>query len=168
MIGMAIAVLATLLHQGMSAAGYGLIVLGIVIGGSIGTLISLRIKMTALPQLVAAFHSLVGMAAVFVAAAALNAPEAFGIGTLGHIHTQSLVEMSLGLAIGAMTFSGSVIAFAKLQALMSGSPDHLRQPAPREPGPGHPAAGADRHFHSNGAPGGVLGDRAAGLRASAS
>ncbi len=122
MIGMAIAVLATLLHQGMSAAGYGLIVLGIVIGGSIGTLISLRIKMTALPQLVAAFHSLVGMAAVFVAAAALNAPEAFGIGTLGHIHTQSLVEMSLGLAIGAVTFSGSVIAFAKLQALMSGSP----------------------------------------------
>ena len=78
--------------------------------------------MTALPQLVAAFHSLVGLAAVFVAAAALNAPEAFGIGTPGHIHAQSLVEMSLGLAIGAITFSGSVIAFAKLQALMSGAP----------------------------------------------
>jgi NAD(P) transhydrogenase subunit beta len=122
MIGMGIAVLATLLHQGMAVAGYGLIVVGIAIGGSIGTFISLRIKMTALPQLVAAFHSLVGMAAVFVAAAALNAPEAFGIGTLGHVHTESLVEMSLGLAIGAVTFSGSVIAFAKLQALMSGSP----------------------------------------------
>ena len=78
--------------------------------------------MTALPQLVAAFHSLVGMAAVFVAAAALNAPEAFGIGTIGHIYPESLVEMSLGLAIGAVTFSGSVIAFAKLQGVMSGSP----------------------------------------------
>ena len=78
--------------------------------------------MTALPQLVAAFHSLVGLAAVFVAAAALNAPEAFGIGTLGNVHTQSLIEMSLGLAIGAITFSGSLIAFAKLQALMSGAP----------------------------------------------
>src|SRR4051794_2018573 len=78
--------------------------------------------MTALPQLVAAFHSLVGLAAVFVAAAALNAPEAFGIGTVGNIHTESLIEMSLGLAIGAITFSGSLIAFAKLQALMSGAP----------------------------------------------
>jgi NAD(P) transhydrogenase subunit beta len=78
--------------------------------------------MTALPQLVAAFHSLVGLAAVFVAAAALNAPEAFGIGTVGHVHTQSLIEMSIGLAIGAITFSGSLIAFAKLQALMSGAP----------------------------------------------
>jgi H+-translocating NAD(P) transhydrogenase subunit beta len=122
MIGMAIAVLATLLHHGMATGGYALIVLGIVIGGSIGTFIALRIKMTALPQLVAAFHSLVGMAAVFVAAGALNAPEAFGIGVVGHIHTQSLIEMSLGLAIGAVTFSGSVIAFAKLQALMSGAP----------------------------------------------
>ena len=72
--------------------------------------------------MVAAFHSLVGLAAVFVAAAALNAPEAFGIGTLGNVHTQSLIEMSLGLAIGAITFSGSLIAFAKLQALMSGAP----------------------------------------------
>ena len=122
MIGMGIAVLATLLHRDMAVAGYGLIVVGIAIGGAIGTFVALRIKMTALPQLVAAFHSLVGMAAVFVAASALNAPEAFGIGTLGHVHTESLVEMSLGLAIGAVTFSGSVIAFAKLQALMSGSP----------------------------------------------
>jgi NAD(P) transhydrogenase subunit beta len=99
-----------------------LIIAGVAVGGTIGTQIAQRIQMTALPQLVAAFHSLVGLAAVFVAAAALNAPEAFNIGTPGHIHTQSLVEMSLGLAIGAITFSGSLIAFAKLQALMKGTP----------------------------------------------
>jgi H+-translocating NAD(P) transhydrogenase subunit beta len=122
MIGMAVAVIATLAHHGMGGLGYGLIFLGIIIGGGIGTFVALRIQMTALPQLVAAFHSLVGLAAVFVAAAALNAPEAFGIGTLGHVHTESLIEMSLGLAIGAITFSGSLIAFAKLQALMSGAP----------------------------------------------
>ena len=122
MTGMAIAVLATLAHGGMSGWGYVLIVLGIAIGGSIGTFVALRIQMTALPQLVAAFHSLVGLAAVFVAAAALNAPEAFGIGSPGHIRAESLVEMSLGLAIGAITFSGSLIAFAKLQALMRGAP----------------------------------------------
>jgi NAD(P) transhydrogenase subunit beta len=122
MAGMALAILATLAHANMSAAGYGLIVLGLLLGGGAGTFIALRIQMTALPQLVAAFHSLVGLAAVFVAAAALNAPEAFGIGTAGHVHTQSLIEMSLGLAIGAITFSGSLIAFAKLQALMKGAP----------------------------------------------
>ena len=122
MIGMGVAVIATLAHHGMGGLGYGLIFLGIIIGGAVGTFVALRIQMTALPQLVAAFHSLVGLAAVFVAAAALNAPEAFGIGTLGHVHTQSLIEMSLGLAIGAITFSGSLIAFAKLQALMSGAP----------------------------------------------
>ena len=126
MIGMAIAVAATLAHANMSATGYGLILLAIVIGGSIGTFVARRIQMTALPQLVAAFHSLVGLAAVFVAAAALNAPEAFGIGTAGHVHTQSLIEMSLGLAIGAITFSGSLIAFAKLQALMKGAPISFR------------------------------------------
>jgi NAD(P) transhydrogenase subunit beta len=122
MIGMAVAVIATLAHHGMGGLGYGLIFLGIIIGGGVGTFVALRIQMTALPQLVAAFHSLVGLAAVFVAAAALNAPEAFGIGTLGHVHPESLIEMSLGLAIGAITFSGSLIAFAKLQALMSGAP----------------------------------------------
>jgi NAD(P) transhydrogenase subunit beta len=122
MIGMGIAFLATLLRSGMAGDGVVLIVAGVAVGGTIGTQIAQRIQMTALPQLVAAFHSLVGLAAVFVAAAALNAPEAFNIGTPGHIHTQSLVEMSLGLAIGAITFSGSLIAFAKLQALMKGTP----------------------------------------------
>jgi H+-translocating NAD(P) transhydrogenase subunit beta len=122
MIGMAVAVIATLLHHGMSLMGFGLIALGLAIGGGIGVVVALRIQMTALPQLVAAFHSLVGLAAVFVAAAALNAPEAFGIGTPHAIHTQSLVEMSLGLGIGAITFSGSLIAFAKLQAIMRGAP----------------------------------------------
>jgi NAD(P) transhydrogenase subunit beta len=122
MIGMAVAVIATLAHHGMGGLGYGLIFLGIIIGGAIGSFVALRIQMTALPQLVAAFHSLVGLAAVFVAAAALNAPEAFGIGTAGNIHTQSLIEMSIGLAIGAITFTGSLIAFGKLQALLSGAP----------------------------------------------
>jgi NAD(P) transhydrogenase subunit beta len=124
--GMAIAIFATLVHHDMSLVGIGLIALAMAIGGSVGITIALRIQMTALPQLVAAFHSLVGLAAVFVAAAALNAPESFGIGTVGHIYTESLVEMSLGLAIGAITFSGSVIAFAKLQALMKGNPITFR------------------------------------------
>src|SRR5271165_370291 len=122
MIGMAVAALATLLHHGMAGSGYVLIVLGIAIGGSVGAVVARRIQMTALPQLVAAFHSLVGLAAVFVAAGALNAPEAFGIGIPGAIHVESLIEMSIGLAIGAITFSGSLIAFAKLQALMKGAP----------------------------------------------
>ncbi len=122
MIGMLVAVLATLIGNQMWASGYGLIVLAIIIGGSIGAFIAMRIQMTALPQLVAAFHSLVGLAAVFVAAAALNAPQAFGIGVPGAIYSESLIEMSIGLAIGAITFSGSLIAFAKLQALMKGAP----------------------------------------------
>jgi NAD(P) transhydrogenase subunit beta len=122
MIGMAVAIIATLLHHGMGGLGFGLIALGIIIGGSVGVYVARNIQMTALPQLVAAFHSLVGLAAVFVAAAALNAPEAFGIGIPGAIHAESLIEMSLGLAIGAITFTGSLIAFAKLQALMSGAP----------------------------------------------
>ena len=122
MAGMAIAVAATLLQRGMSGVGFLLILVGIGIGGTAGVLVARRIQMTALPQLVAAFHSLVGLAAVFVAAAALNAPEAFGIGVPGAIHTQSLIEMSLGLAIGAVTFSGSLIAFAKLDGRMRGAP----------------------------------------------
>ena len=122
MLGMAIAIGATLLQHGMTASGFGLILLALAIGGGIGTALALRIQMTALPQLVAAFHSLVGLAAVFVAAAALYAPESFGIGRRGAVHAQSLTEMSLGLVIGGITFSGSLIAFAKLQALMKGNP----------------------------------------------
>ena len=122
MAGMAIAVAATLLHSGMTLGGVLVIIIGVAIGGTIGTVAAQRIKMTALPQLVAAFHSLVGLAAVFVSVSALNAPQSFGIGTVHHMHLESLVEMSLGLAIGAITFTGSLIAFAKLQALMSGTP----------------------------------------------
>ncbi len=122
MAGMAIAILATLDHPGMLLGGAAVIILGIVIGGAVGAIVARRVNMTALPQLVAAFHSLVGLAAVFVAASALNAPQSFGIGTPGHLRLESLIEMSVGLAIGSITFTGAVIAFAKLQALMSGSP----------------------------------------------
>jgi NAD(P) transhydrogenase subunit beta len=122
MIGMAIAIVATLFRPGMDPTGIILVLAGIAIGGGVGAVVAKRIQMTSLPQLVAAFHSLVGMAAVFVAAAAFYSPESFGIGTPGHIHGASLVEMSLGLAIGAVTFSGSVIAFAKLDGRMSGAP----------------------------------------------
>ena len=122
MVGMAIAIIATLLTPGMHGWGIVLILAGLAIGGSAGAVLASRIQMTALPQLVAAFHSLVGMAAVFVAAAAFYSPQSFGIGTPGHIHGASLVEMSLGLAIGAVTFSGSVIAFLKLDGRMSGAP----------------------------------------------
>ncbi len=123
MVGMAIAVATTLAaHPPASATGWILVILGIAIGGSIGAVIAKRVPMTAMPELVAAFHSLVGMAAVLVAAGAFYAPTAFGIGTHGAIHAQSLVEMSLGVAIGALTFTGSVIAFLKLSGRMSGAP----------------------------------------------
>ncbi|ABC22981.1 NAD(P)(+) transhydrogenase (Re/Si-specific) subunit beta [Rhodospirillum rubrum] len=120
MVGMAIAILTTLLSPSVQA--YAWIVLAIAIGGAIGTVIAKKVLMTALPQLVAAFHSLVGMAAVLVATGALLNPEAYGIGSAGAIHAGSLVEMSLGLAVGAITFSGSVIAFGKLQGLIAGKP----------------------------------------------
>ena len=118
--GMVIAVVTTLAAP--EVVSYWLIILGILIGGAIGAYIALRIQMTALPQLVAAFHSLVGLAAVCVATAAFAAPEAYGIGIRGAIHGASLVEMALGLTIGAITFTGSVVAFAKLQGLVSGAP----------------------------------------------
>lgn len=120
MVGMTIAILTTLATPGV--VSYSLIIVGILIGGAIGTFIALRIQMTALPQLVAAFHSLVGLAAVFVAAAAFFRPEAYGIGVPGDIKVASLIEMSLGVAIGAITFTGSLVAFAKLQGLVSGRP----------------------------------------------
>ena len=123
MVGMGIAIVTTLLVAGVSdLLSWVLIIGGLAIGGGIGAVLARRVKMTDMPQLVAAFHSLVGLAAVFAAAAALYAPEAFGIGTPGHIHAQALIEMSLGVAIGAFTFTGSVIAFAKLNGNMSGKP----------------------------------------------
>jgi NAD(P) transhydrogenase subunit beta len=121
--GMTIAVLTTLAVAAPGWASFGLIVLGLAVGGGIGAFIARSIAMTAMPQLVAAFHSLVGLAAVMVAAAALYAPEAFGIAEGGgRIHGQSLIEMSLGVAIGALTFTGSIIAFLKLDGRMSGKP----------------------------------------------
>ncbi|ODR96567.1 NAD synthetase [Methyloceanibacter stevinii] len=123
MAGMAIAVATTLaVARPDSGLSWGMIIAGIAIGGTIGAVIARRIPMTAMPELVAAFHSLVGMAAVLVAAAAYYAPEAFGIGSPGSIRVASLSEMSLGAAIGAVTFTGSVIAFAKLSGRMSGAP----------------------------------------------
>jgi NAD(P) transhydrogenase subunit beta len=122
MVGMAIAVATTLVLAEPSFNGLVLIVVGIAIGGGAGAVIARRIAMTAMPQLVAAFHSLVGLAAVLVAAAAMYAPESLGVGTVGHIHTQAIIEMSLGVAIGAITFTGSIIAFLKLDGRMSGKP----------------------------------------------
>jgi NAD(P) transhydrogenase subunit beta len=123
MIGMAIAILTTLWVAGVTdPLTWGLIVAGIAIGGGIGAITARRIAMTQMPQLVAAFHSLVGLAAVVVAAAAFYSPDAFGIGSEGAIRMQSLIEMSLGVAIGAITFAGSIIAFAKLNGNMSGAP----------------------------------------------
>jgi NAD(P) transhydrogenase subunit beta len=123
MIGMAIAVVTTLaFSRPANWTAWLLVIVGMGIGGGIGAVIARRVPMTAMPQLVAAFHSLVGMAAVLVAAAALYAPAAFGIGRPGYLHGATLVEMSLGAAIGAVTFTGSVIAFLKLDGRMSGAP----------------------------------------------
>ncbi len=130
MLGMAIAIVTTLWLVGPDTTTWVIIVAAIAIGGGVGAFIARSIKMTAMPQLVAAFHSLVGLAAVAVAAAAFYAPESFHIADQGvgayllrtPIHVQSLVELSLGAAIGAVTFTGSVIAFAKLNGNMSGAP----------------------------------------------
>src|SRR6201997_3094879 len=122
-VGMVIAVATTLAaHKPAGLFAWVLVVLGLAIGGGAGPGAARRVPMTAMPQLVAAFHSLVGMAAVLVAAAALYAPRAFDIGVPGDIHKASLVEMSIGVAIGAVTFTGSIIAFLKLDGRMSGKP----------------------------------------------
>ncbi|WP_234186374.1 MULTISPECIES: NAD(P)(+) transhydrogenase (Re/Si-specific) subunit beta [unclassified Shinella] len=122
MVGMGIAIGTTLLLATPSFGGLVLIVLGLAIGGGAGAYIARSIPMTSMPQLVAGFHSLVGLAAVLVAAAALYSPVSFGIGEVGFIHGQALVEMALGAAIGAITFTGSIIAFLKLDGRMSGKP----------------------------------------------
>jgi len=127
MIGMAIAVgtaMLTLWGQGkLDPLTLGLILGGVAIGGAVGAVIARKVAMTSMPQLVAAFHSLVGMAACLVAVAAIHTPAAYGIvGEDGLVHLNSLIELSLGLAIGAITFTGSVIAFAKLNGNMSGAP----------------------------------------------
>ena len=119
-IGMIIAIIATFYHPAIETKG--LIITGIAIGGFIGVYIAVKIKMTSMPQLVAAFHSLVGLAAVLIAASALLNPEAYNIGLTGKLPASNLFEMSLGSIIGAITFSGSVIAFAKLQGIMNSKP----------------------------------------------
>ncbi len=122
-VGMAIAIFTTLFIAAPSGfLSWLMILVGLGIGGAIGGIVAQRIPMTAMPQLVAAFHSLVGLAAVLVAAAAIYAPASFGIGQVGSIAKASLFEMSLGVAIGAITFTGSVIAFLKLDGRMSGAP----------------------------------------------
>jgi NAD(P) transhydrogenase subunit beta len=129
-MGMALAISTTLFYLSGAplpslkpgAITYALVAVGVVLGGGVGTGIALRIQMKSMPQLVAAFHSLVGLAAVLIAAAAFYAPQSYGIGTPGDIRLESLIEMGLGSAIGAITFTGSVVAFSKLQGLVSGAP----------------------------------------------
>ena len=125
-LGMLVAIIVTFLTIGSFSKGFIYVLILLSIGGIIGSTIALKIPMTAMPQLVAGFHSLVGLAAVFVAISAFLEPEVFSLGSAGNIKVESLIEMSLGASIGAITFSGSVIAFMKLQGIMSGSPITFR------------------------------------------
>ncbi|MGL4440289.1 MAG: NAD(P)(+) transhydrogenase (Re/Si-specific) subunit beta, partial [Bosea sp. (in: a-proteobacteria)] len=128
MVGMGIAIVTTVIFfRPAGFSGWLLVILGLGIGGGIGAYMAKKVQMTQMPQLVAFFHSLVGLAAVLVAGAALYAPEAFGIGKIGKIKAASLFEMALGVAIGAITFTGSIIAFLKLDGRMSGKPIMLPQ-----------------------------------------
>ncbi len=121
-IGMALAIGVTILSIGNFSSGIIYLIICLALGGSVGTFIAFKIPMTAMPELVAGFHSLVGLAAVFVAISAFLNPTVFNLGEPGNIKSASLIEMSLGAAIGAITFTGSIIAFLKLRGLMSGSP----------------------------------------------
>ena len=121
-IGMIIAIAVTFLSIGNFSTSIIYVFLFLVAGGALGSFIAYRIPMTAMPELVAGFHSLVGLAAVFVAIAAFLNPSAFNLGSIGDIKLASLIEMSIGAAVGAITFSGSVIAFFKLKGIMSGAP----------------------------------------------
>ena len=121
-IGMVIAIIVTFLNVGNFSNSFAFVIFFLVIGGAAGAYIAFKIPMTAMPELVAGFHSLVGLAAVFVAIAAFLNPSAFNLGTLGNIYLASLIEMSIGAAVGAITFSGSIIAFLKLRGIMSGAP----------------------------------------------
>src|SRR5210317_2124435 len=121
-LGMALAIVVSILSVDIFLANLVYFMIALTVGGSIGGFIAFRIPMTAMPQLVAGFHSLVGLAAVFVAISAYYNPEAFGLGSFQNIKTASIIEMGLGVSIGAITFTGSIIAFMKLQGLMSGSP----------------------------------------------
>ena len=120
--GMIIAIVVTFLSIGSFSTSLIYVIIFLIIGGAIGAFIAFKIPMTAMPELVAGFHSLVGLAAVFVAISAFLNPEAFNLGTVANIKLASLIEMSIGAAVGAITFSGSIIAFLKLRGIMSGSP----------------------------------------------
>ena len=120
--GMIIAIVVTFLSVGNFSTSLLYVIIFLTIGGAVGAFIAFKIPMTAMPELVAGFHSLVGLAAVFVAIAAYLNPEAFNLGNIGNIKLASLIEMSIGAAVGAITFSGSIIAFLKLRGIMSGSP----------------------------------------------
>ncbi len=124
--GMAIAIIVTFISVGNFSTGFLYLLIFLFIGGSLGAFIAFKIPMTAMPELVAGFHSLVGLAAVFVAISAFLNPEAFNLGSVGNIKIASLIEMSLGASIGAITFTGSIIAFLKLRGLMSGNPITFR------------------------------------------
>ena len=119
---MIIAIVVTFVSAGNFGSGIIYVLILLIIGGSIGAFIAFRIPMTAMPELVAGFHSLVGLAAVFVAISAFLKPDAFNLGSVGNIKLASLIEMSLGVIAGAITFSGSIVAFLKLRGIMSGAP----------------------------------------------
>ena len=125
-IGMAIAIIVTFISVGNFSTGFLYLLIFLLVGGSLGAFIAFKIPMTAMPELVAGFHSLVGLAAVFVAISAFLNPEVFNLGSVGNIKIASLIEMSLGASIGAITFTGSIIAFLKLRGLMSGNPITFR------------------------------------------